>query len=191
MEAITATTPLIERLRDHALRVVCVSNITGRARVLVCRACKSLTRCEHCEAAVGLTDDGRLTCRRCGTERPPVCQACGASKFANLRPGVTRLREELEAAAARPVASVTGATVTVHDADVYVGTEAVLHRVRSADVVVFLEFDSELLAPRFRAAEQAIGLLIRAGRIAPRSSCRPSFRTTTSSAPLPRALRRW
>jgi primosomal protein N' (replication factor Y) len=162
------TSPLIERLRDPALTVVCVSNTTGRARVLACRACRSLIRCEACEAAVGLDDAGRLTCRRCGTVRPPVCQACGASRFANLRPGVTRLREELEAAAARPVVSVTGADPAVpHRAGVYVGTEAVLHRVPTADVVAFLEFDSEMLAPRFRAAEQAMALIVRAGRMAP------------------------
>ena len=85
------TSPLIERLRDHDLTVVCVSNITGRARVLACRSCRALIRCEECDAAVGLDDDGRLSCRRCRTVRPPVCQACGASRFANLRPGVTRL----------------------------------------------------------------------------------------------------
>jgi primosomal protein N' (replication factor Y) len=34
-------------------------------------------------------------------------------------------------------------------------------------VVAFLEFDSEMLAPRFRASEQALALLVRAGRIAP------------------------
>lgn len=147
---------------------MCVSNITGRARVLACRSCRALIRCERCDAAVGLADDGRLTCRRCGTERPPVCQACGASRFANLRPGVTRLREELEAAAARSVVAVTGSEHGVPaSAGVYVGTEAVLHRVGEADVVAFLEFDSEMLAPRFRAAEQALALIIRAGRIAP------------------------
>jgi primosomal protein N' (replication factor Y) len=86
------TSELIERLRDPALTVVCVSNITGRARVLACRTCRALVRCERCEAAVGLDDDGRLVCRRCGADRPAVCQACGASRFANLRPGVTRLR---------------------------------------------------------------------------------------------------
>lgn len=162
------TSPLIERLRDPQRRVICVSNITGRARVLACRACRALVRCEHCDAAVGLADDGRLACRRCGVERPPVCQECGASRFANLRPGVTRLREELEAAAARPVVAVTGADQQMPAAaDVHVGTEAVLHRLSSADVVAFLEFDSEMLAPRFRAAEQAMALLIRAGRIAP------------------------
>jgi primosomal protein N' (replication factor Y) len=162
------TSALIERLRDPSLTVVCVSNITGRARVLACRQCRSLIRCEQCDAAVGLDDDGRLSCRRCGAVRPPVCQSCGASRFANLRPGVTRLREELEAAAARPVVSVTGSdTDPPMRAGVYVGTEAVLHRVRSADVVSFLEFDSEMLAPRFRASEQALALLVRAGRIAP------------------------
>ncbi len=90
------TSELIERLRDPSLRVICVSNTTGRARVLACRSCRSLVRCERCDAAVGLADSGRLVCRRCGEQRPPVCQHCATSRFANLRPGVTRLREELE-----------------------------------------------------------------------------------------------
>ena len=162
------TSALIERIRNPDLTVVCVSNITGRARVLACRSCRSLIRCEQCDAAVGLNDDGRLTCRRCGVVRPSVCQECGASRFANLRPGVTRLREEIEAAAARPVVAVTGSDDDLPPtAGIYIGTEAVLHRVRSADVVAFLEFDSEMLAPRFRAGEQALALIVRAGRIAP------------------------
>ena len=162
------TTPLIDRLRTPGLRIVCVSNITGRARVLACRNCRALQRCERCDAAVGLDDDGRLRCRRCGTERPPVCQECGRSSFANLRPGVTRLREELEGAANRPVVAVTAASdEPAGRADIQVGTEAVLHRVGDTDVVVFLEFDSEMLAPRLRAAEHALALIARAGRIAP------------------------
>ena len=162
------TSELIERIRDPKSRVVCISNTTGRARVLACRSCRALIRCETCDAAVGLDDDGRLSCRRCGSVRPAVCQSCGAGRFANLRPGVTRLREELEAAAARPVVAVTGADTHPPElAGVYVGTEAALHRIGSADVVAFLEFDSEMLAPRFRAGEQALALIVRAGRIAP------------------------
>jgi primosomal protein N' (replication factor Y) len=46
-----------------------------------------------------------------------------------------------------------------------VGTEAGLHQVRRADVVAFLDVDQELLAPRYRAAEQALGLLARAARL--------------------------
>lgn len=162
------TSALIDRIRNPDLTVVCVSNITGRARLMACRSCQSLIRCEECDAAVGQSSDHRLSCVRCGAERPAVCQACGASNFANLRPGISRLREELEGAAARHVVEVSAAETDVPlSAGVYVGTEAVLYRVVNADVVAFLEFDSEMLAPRFRAAEQAMSLLIRAGRIAP------------------------
>lgn len=79
------------------------------------------------------------------------------------------MREELEALANRPVLEVTGDTEIpdggLSEHAVYVGTEAVLHRVDSAARVVFLEFDQELLAPRMRAAEQAMALLIRAARL--------------------------
>jgi len=162
------TSPLIERIRDPLQRVLCISNTTGRARVLACRTCRALVRCEQCDAAVGLADDGRLSCARCHLERPPVCQECGGGTFANLRPGVTRLAEELEAAANRRAVVVTGKDdAPPPRADLYVGTEAALYRVDPVDVVAFLEFDSEMLAPRFRASEQAMALLVRAGRLAP------------------------
>jgi primosomal protein N' (replication factor Y) len=156
---------VIRRLRSDQ-RVICVHNATGRARILACRACRALVRCTRCDAAIGLGDDGRLVCPRCGADRPAVCQECGGSGFANLRPGVTRLREELEAAAGRPVVAVAGSDNSPPEqADVYVGTEAVLHRVDRADVVAFLDFDRELLAPRYRASEQAMGLLTKAARL--------------------------
>jgi primosomal protein N' (replication factor Y) len=89
-----------------------------------------------------------------------------------LRLGVTRVREELEALAGVAVAEVWGPAAgdeseddAVRRARVVVGTEAALHRVRDASVVAFLEFDSELLAPRFRAGEQALALLARAARL--------------------------
>lgn len=160
------TSQLITHLRDHDRTVVCVSNTTGRARLLACRQCRALVRCERCDAAVVQRDDGALQCPRCSAERPPVCLACGASRFANLRPGVSRLREELEAAANRPVVAITGAgPERPEPAGVYVGTEAALHRVERADTVAFLDFDRELLAPRYRAGEQAMALLVRAARL--------------------------
>lgn len=160
------TSELIRHLRDHERRVVCISNTTGRARLLACRQCRELTRCERCDAAVIQADDGSLVCLRCDTVRPLVCLACGAGRFANLRPGVSRLREELEAAANRPAVLITGEGPDRPDeAGVYVGTEAALHRVDRADTVAFLDFDRELLAPRYRAAEQALALLVRAARL--------------------------
>ncbi len=159
------TSGLIAHLRDPSRRVVCVINTKERARLLACRTCRTLQRCERCDAAVGMTDDQRLTCARCGTSRPVVCQHCGSSAMALMKPGVSRLREELEAAANRPVVAVTGESGEVPPSDVYVGTEAVLHRVRGIDVVAFLDIDAELLAPRYRAAEHALALLVRAARL--------------------------
>ncbi len=106
-----------------------------------------------------------------------VCARCGATRMKALRLGVTRVREELEALAGVAVAEVWGPAASdgaeedrVRRARVVVGTEAALHRVRDADAVVFLEFDSELLAPRFRAAEEAVALLARAARLVAGSS---------------------
>ena len=71
--------------------------------------------CERCSTPVVRDrEPAILRCARCGTERP-VCQACGSSALSVLRPGVTRLREELEAAAGRPVVEVTAASPTTPD----------------------------------------------------------------------------
>ncbi|HEY5888450.1 MAG TPA: hypothetical protein VIT24_12015, partial [Acidimicrobiales bacterium] len=75
--------------------------------------------------------------------------------------------EELAALARTEVVEVTGESVpgSLSDARIYVGTEAVLHQVPQADVVAFLDLDQELLAPRYRTAEEALALLARASRI--------------------------
>jgi primosomal protein N' (replication factor Y) len=80
----------------------------------------------------------------------------------------------LQKAAGRPVVRVVGddsEKEPLAEAGIYIGTEAVLHRVGRADTVAFLDFDAELLAPRYRAAEQAMTLLARAARlVGPRAS---------------------
>jgi primosomal protein N' (replication factor Y) len=162
---------LVTVLRSGA-RVVCILNRKGRARLLACARCGESTRCEHCSAAVAQQGDGTLVCRRCGTTRPVVCQSCGTTKLKNLRVGVTRAREELEALVREPVAELSGAEqpgAGPVEARVVVGTEAALHQVDHADVVAFLDIDQELLAPRYRAAEQALALLVRGARLLGRS----------------------
>lgn len=175
--------PVLVNLVRGPGRILCILNRTGRARLLACAACTTLARCEVCDAAVGQAVDGeavtrqagrglggpdRFACPRCDTERPVVCLECGGTRFKVLRLGVSRAREELEALAGEPVAEVTGSTTLddpeVAAARVLIGTEALLHRVARADAVAFLDFDQELLAPRYRAAEQAIALLARAAR---------------------------
>lgn len=147
-------------------RVVCVLNQKGRAALLGCRSCGELARCERCDAAVHRPEE-TLVCRRCATERPVVCAACGGTRIKTIRMGVTRVRDDLEALAGEPVALMTGDTPDDAAAGtrLVVGTEAVLHRVSHADVVAFLDFDQELFAPRYRAAEQALALVVRAARV--------------------------
>jgi primosomal protein N' (replication factor Y) len=155
---------LVTLLRSGG-RVVCVLNRKGRAKLLACAACGAIGRCERCGAAVE-QDEGQLRCRRCQLARPTVCATCGSQKLKTLRAGVTRVREEMEALAGVPVGEVTGETGELPDTAVVVGTEAVLHRVGPpVDGVAFLDFDQELLAPRYRAGEEALALLVRAARL--------------------------
>ena len=120
-------------------------------------------------------DAGGLDCPRCGERRPRVCAGCGATRLKTLRPGVTKLRDELEVLLGEEVAEVSGparSPADSGDADsrVVIGTEAALHRAGEADLVAFLDFDQELSAIRYRANEQAMALLARAARlVGPRS----------------------
>jgi primosomal protein N' (replication factor Y) len=169
------STRLVDALR-HAVeaetRAVCVLNRRGRARLLACDACAELARCERCHGALGEGDDKNLICAACGEGRPRVCARCGGTRMRNLRAGVTRVREELAALLpGADVAMVDAAAEDGPEVPVIIGTEAVLHRVDQAGLVAFLDFDQELLAPRFRAGEQALWLLVRAARlVGPRPS---------------------
>jgi len=158
---------LHEALRD-AGRAVCVLNRRGRARLLICRRCGEPARCEHCGVAM-VEADGGLRCPRGDGDRPTVCAVCGATDLRPARPGVRRLRDDLAALLPRARVSATesGAEPDA-DADIVIGTEAALHRVtpgRPVRLVAYLDVDQELLAARFRAAEQALWLLVRGARL--------------------------
>jgi len=149
--------------------LVCVLNRRGRARLLACRACGAVVRCHVCDSAmVQRRGSDQLSCSHCDAQRPLLCADCGATRLSVLRPGVTRLVEELGALAGVAVAEVSSDVTAEAEwatAPIVVGTEAVLHRVRRAGAVAFLEIDQELTAPRYRAAEQALALIARAGRL--------------------------
>jgi primosomal protein N' (replication factor Y) len=167
---------LIAELRDHSRRIVVVLNTKGRARLLACASCKSLARCASCDAAVEIGTAGQFSCPRCSVERPQVCVKCSSAKFLTLKPGVSKLREEIAQAAGRKVSDVVEVTGGGDDAVsidqskmLFVGTEAALHRVHEADTVVFLDIDQELAAPRYRASEIVGSLLVHAARLVGRS----------------------
>jgi len=138
-------------LRTAGGLAVCVLNRRGRFRLLVCA-------------------NGHLSRWDRHAERPQVCPECGSTQLKVLRTGVTRVREELAALLpGASVAEVDAATSEVPDADVLIGTEAVLHRSvvrrRRPVLVAYLEFDQELLAPRYRAATQAHWLATRGAQL--------------------------
>jgi primosomal protein N' (replication factor Y) len=151
--------------------LVCVYNRTGGARLLACRHCGELARCARCGAAATQPRGEQfLQCPRCGDTRPVVCASCGRLRMKTLRVGVSRLRDELEALLGVEVGEVAGpppagSEAPVSTAPVLIGTEAVLHRVRRAAAVVFLDIDLHLLAPRLSAAEETMALFVRAARL--------------------------
>jgi primosomal protein N' (replication factor Y) len=156
--------PVLVDLLRGAKRVACILNRRGRAQLLICARCDEIARCEHCAGPL-TQDEHELVCSRCHATQPLVCTHCGSSAFKHLRPGISRVREDLESLALRPVGEVSGDSDELPDADIVVGTEAVLHRIGRADAVVFVDFDQELLAARYQAPEDAMILLARASRI--------------------------
>ena len=104
-------------------------------------------------------------------ERPLVCAECGATRAA--RAARRRHARPRGAGGARSralrVLDVDAATAEVGDADILIGTEAVLHRPECAGaapaLVAFLDLDQELLAPRYRAAAQAHWLTTRGAQL--------------------------
>jgi primosomal protein N' (replication factor Y) (superfamily II helicase) len=149
-------------------RVVCILNRTGRIRLLACSQCGALARCARCGGAVAqLAAAGGLQCRRCEETRPAVCAVCDSIRLKSLRIGVTRATEELSALTGVDAVEITASSAPGEGAGarLVVGTEAALHRVSRAGLVAFLDIDQHLLAPRFAAGEETLGLLARASRL--------------------------
>jgi primosomal protein N' (replication factor Y) len=83
-----------------------------------------------------------------------------------VRPGVGRLAEELRALFHCEVDEITAATGNEPlSAQLVIGTEAVLHRVRRSALVAVLELDQYLLAPQMRAEEATLEMLVRSARL--------------------------
>ena len=162
--------PALHRALDDGGRAVCVLNRRGRAHLLLCRTCGEPARCSRCDATVA-EGDGGLGCRRCKSVQELRCRHCGSARFRALKPGVVRLRDELAGLVPHhQVVAVDRSSAPLIPFDVVVGTEAALHRAgdepgRPVRLVAFLDLDQELLAPRYRAAEQSLWLLVRAARL--------------------------
>jgi primosomal protein N' len=150
---------------DDAVAVVVILQRLGTGRLLACVACGELARCATClqgEEEVG----EQLACAERHEFRARFCRACGSTNLKRLRVGVTTLARDVAAQLNRPVSEVTAG----HDPStplerVVVGTEATWQRVRRSGVVIFVDFDQYLLAPRESSRRAAVGAVGKAGRL--------------------------
>lgn len=155
---------LLSTVRDGSGAVLCVLNTKGTARLLACRGCRSLQTCGACGSSTSL-DGGQLVCSRCGATSEAVCGSCGSLLLVNVRAGTTRLAAELTSATGVDVREVTADTVDIGGTGgAWVGTDALLQRVRDAATVVFLDIDRDLAAPRSSAPRDVLSMLCRAAR---------------------------
>lgn len=160
------TTEMLDSVKDATKSTVCVLNTKGKSRLLVCKSCRHIQRCSECLSLLSQDGSNPLVCHRCAQERGSVCGECGRASFVVLRGGVGQLREQIEANSQNEVVEITSDS---HDdwvsGRVFIGTEAALFRVPSADAVIFCDVDRDLSAPRMTAGSEVLALVARAARI--------------------------
>ncbi len=182
------TSELLSAVQNRNETTVCVLNTKGKARLIACKACRSIQVCSACNALLTQNDNGVLVCERCSVEHGSVCGSCGRSSFVVPRGGVTQLRTQLQASTTSPIVEITSdSDDSWTQGNVFIGTEAVLYRVPSANTIVFADIDRDLSAPRVTAPSEVLALVARAARVVG-SHGRVIIQTRQPSHPLMQAM---
>jgi primosomal protein N' (replication factor Y) len=144
---------------DRARNAITALGDTARVFVLVpwrggsfrCSRCRELRKCPDCDAML----ERAGTCARCGRSFPK-CLACGGGRFEALGGGVSRIGDDL--------GRIFGNDVGAPDSGrrIVVGTARDLVGLTPVDLVVVIDPDAGILAPNYRADEDALRLLARA-----------------------------
>ncbi len=150
---------------DDPVAVAVILQRLGTGRLLACVACGELARCATCHQAEEEVGE-QLACGERHEFRARFCRACGSTNLRRLRVGVTTLARDLAAQLNQKVSEVTAALDPSTPLErVVVGTEATWQRVRRCGVVIFVDFDQYLLAPRESARRAAVNAIGKAGRL--------------------------
>jgi primosomal protein N' len=150
---------------EESVAVVVVLQRLGDGRLFACAKCGELARCAVCAQAEEEVD-AQLVCREGHEPRANYCRTCGATNLKRLRLGVSTLARDVAAQLGQKVSEVTASSdLDATHERVVVGTEAVWQRVRHCGVVIFVDFDQYLLAPRSSARRSAINAVAKAGRL--------------------------
>lgn len=138
----------IAAVGDGAIVFVLVPRRGGSFR---CSRCRELRKCPDCDAMLERSGN----CARCDRSFPQ-CLACGGARFEALGGGVSRIVDDL----ARVFGNAVGAVGSSRR--IAVGTERDLVGLPPADLVIVIDPDAGILAPNYRADEDALRLLARA-----------------------------
>jgi primosomal protein N' (replication factor Y) len=150
---------------NEAVAVAVILQRLGTGRLLACSSCGELARCATCGQAEGEVGD-HLVCAEGHETRERFCRQCGSTKLKRVRVGVTTLARDVSAQLHVPVTEITAALdPSAPLARVVVGTEATWQRVRRCGVVIFVDFDQYILAPRESARRAAIHAVGKAARL--------------------------
>lgn len=117
----------------------------GDAAAFRCIVCSELRRCPACGAAASRGD----VCARCRA-RLETCAACGGERFEALGAGVGKVTADLR----RSLGDVVGPVGEGHM--VSVGTERDLTEVGGVSLAVVIDADALVMAPHYRAEEDAL-----------------------------------
>jgi primosomal protein N' len=150
---------------DDPVAVAVILQRLGTGRLLACLACGELARCASCQQAEEEVGE-QLACAERHEFRARFCRACGSTNLKRLRVGVTTLARDVGAQLNQPVSEVTASLDPSASLErVVVGTEATWQRVRRCGVVIFVDFDQYLLAPRDSARRAAVNAVGKGGRL--------------------------
>ena len=170
----------IAKSAAQARRAFVLVHRRGYAPAFRCVRCRTVRRCDMCGSAA----DRGNQCRRCGSSLG-VCLQCGAERFEPLGAGVGRVVDDLRRTAGGSVGPATGPRLPV-----VVGTERDLVGTGAVDLAVAIDVDGVMLAPHYRAAEDALRVVARlAGKVKRRSGNRTMVQTSMPGHPVIAALR--
>ena len=127
-----------------------ILNRKGRSKLLVCSSCDEIVTCSECMGKMHQPNEDSLSCSE-GHQRPVVCSFCLSTNLKNLRVGITRAKEELEALLQEEVQEIhsNGSNIDLQRGKYYLGTNAALHRVDWADIIFFADYDQELYTTNY------------------------------------------
>ena len=157
---------LLEAVSASGDTTVCVLNTKGKARLIVCKSCRHVQACPLCASLLTYDEDNNLWCVRCQDMHGGVCLSCGRSAFTVPRGGVSQLVSQIQVSTRNPVIEISSDSPDDWSkGTVFIGTEAVLHRIPTADTVVFADIDRDLGAPRLTGTHEVLSMIAKAARM--------------------------